>query len=313
MVQAILDRVANSIRISANMSRPLTLKIFWHRCPAASVRPGFQAHSISSGRYFSLSTPRCKLSSTAPKPPKAPSQRPAPARPAEKSLPFTGRRPPGLLKLASKVAKEGKLELYKAPSHRAYILSAYGLSAFCFAYSIYNSYVIFQDPIGPLPMWQKVLFGGVCVMTSVMGTLFFTRTSNLIKNVTAINSKGRIQLDFTVRHMVPFRKPYQFEVLPEQVKFKRRLVVSPESIKRYEKDQVRIGADQGPPPRFFRAPVKTVNFSLWRVFHSLRQVFSSEDFIMLEVQGQKGTFRLDANGLVAQELFLIGDPLSIRK
>lgn len=208
------------------------------------------------------------------------------------------------------VSRQGEVELYKAPSHRAYILSAYGVSALCFSWAIYHSTTYLRDTQLPLPTWQKGMFAGICVLTSAMGTLFFIRTSHLIKRITATSSDGRMQLNFTVRHLVPFMKPYRFQAHPSQMEFKRKLVLSPDSIKRYQKDQMHIGGDQGPPPKFFKAPVQTVSVSLWRLFQSVRQVFTSEDFIMLEVQGQKGTLRMDSKGFVAPEFLLIGDPVS---
>jgi len=272
---------------------------------------------------FSRTTSRCFLSSSArrwaaPNPvaqrtatPSKPASRPRVPDPDEETLKFAGRRPEGFGKLERKVAKHGNVVLFKAPSQRSYILGAYGIAGFCFAYSVYNSSITFNDPKVPLPLWQQLLFGGVCVIMSIMGTVFLFKTSRLIKAVTAVHSNGRTVLRFTVRHMVPFRKPFEFDVLPHQIAFARRLVVSPEALKRQQ--GLQTAEQQAVSEKsFLRAPLKKLNYAIWLVFLSVRRLFTQEDFILLEIQGQKGAFRMDSNGFVSEDFFVVGNPVRVK-
>ncbi|KKK16814.1 hypothetical protein P175DRAFT_0487208 [Aspergillus ochraceoroseus IBT 24754] len=273
--------------------------------------------SSPAWRYFSSSIARTKAAGKVKQaqkqisrqtPPKA-SQSPAPPK-AEETLKFAGRRPDGFGKLERKVAKEGELLLFKAPSQRSYILGAYGITAFCFAYSVYNSNAVFRDPIMPLPMWQQGLFGGICVMMSVMGTVFLFKTGKLIKSVKAVNTNDQTYLRFTVRRMIPFQKPMQFDVLPRQIAFSRRLVVSPDAL---QNGMQQMAQTEPAPVSFFRAPLKKSSMLMWRVFRSLRQLFTSEDFILLEVEGQKGVFRMDSGGYVSRDFLVVGNPVSMKR
>lgn len=210
--------------------------------------------------------------------------------------------------LALKVARQGDVVLFNAPSQRSYVLSAYGLSAFCFAYAVYNSNAVFRDPMTVLPAWQQGLFGGICVTMSVMGTLFFTRTSHMIRNVTAVKSQGQTYIRFTVRRLMPFTKPYQIDALPSEVSISKRLVVSEQSAKRFEGESRKLGSE-GAAPSFVKAPVQTLSRGLWRLFLSVRQVFTSEDFILMQIKGRKATFRLDSNGYLSNDLYALGNPV----
>lgn len=278
--------------------KSFAFRAFAYHCPRTPILLGPQ--SLPTWRYFSSCAPRTKavVKPTAPR---------NPPKPSQETLKFAGRRPEGLGKLERKVAKEGDLLLFKAPSHRFYVLGAYGIAAFCLAYSVYNSSIVFGDPVVARPMWQKSLFGGICVMMSVMGTVFIVKTARLIKAINAIHLNGKTYLRFTVRSMIPFRKPYRFDALPRQIAFSRRLVVSPESLK----PQTTPNAQ---PARvsIYRAPLTKISQVFWKGFRSVRQLFTQEDIILLEVEGQKGVFRMDSAGYISEDFLVIGNPVSIR-
>lgn len=204
--------------------------------------------------------------------------------------------------------------LFKAPSHRSYIFGAYSLAAFCFSYSVYNSNIVFRDPIAPFPMWYQGLFGGICVVMSVMGTVFLSKTGRLVKSVNAIHTNGRTFLRFSVRSMIPFRRPYEFDALPRQIAFSRRLVISPDALK---KSQQAEAVQEATKPRteweLMKVPAKKISVGLWKVFANVRKLFTQEDFILLEVEGQKGVFRMDSGGYVSEDFLVIGNPLSLKR
>ncbi|RAL12294.1 uncharacterized protein BO97DRAFT_478034 [Aspergillus homomorphus CBS 101889] len=285
-------------------TRPSAIRAISQQCPRTSFSPA--AHLSSPvWRFFSYSAPRAKAAVKA----KNPAAQPKVKAPPEDTLRFAGRRPEGFGKLERKVAKTplGELVLFKAPSHRSYVLGAYGVTAFCFAYAVYNSNITFRDPIVPLPMWQQVTFGGICVMMSVMGTVFLAKTNKLIRAVKAVNKNGQTYVRFTVRSFIPFRKPYEIDVLPRQVAFARRLVVSPDTAGK--RDTIQQTAQVS----FFKEPLKKMNMSLYKVFRSIRQLFTGEDFILVEVQGQSGEFRLDSAGYISQDFLTIGNPVTVRR
>jgi hypothetical protein len=161
-------------------------------------------------------------------------------------------------------------------------------------------------------MWQKSLFGGICIVMSVMGTLFISRTGFLVRNIKAVNSDGRMRVHFTVRSMMPFKKPYLVDVAPGDISFKRKMTVSPETIKRYQKDNKRLGRGLQSPPTFMKSPISALSFLLWRTFQSMRQVFTNEDFIIVQVAGRKTQFRLDSNGYVSNDLLHFGRMVNMK-
>ncbi|PLB52681.1 hypothetical protein P170DRAFT_434402 [Aspergillus steynii IBT 23096] len=293
-------------------ARSFAFRAFSHQCPKGPVSPKISP-SAPVWRYFASSAARTKSAAKGKQPqlPAKPAARTKPVGNPEETLKFAGRRPEGFGKLERKVAREGQILLFRSPSHRSYILGAYGVAAFCFAYSVYNSKIVFHDPIMPLPTWQKTLFGGICIVMSAMGTVFLMKTQRLIKTVTAVSTNAGAQLRFNVRSTIPFRKSYEFDVVPRQIAFSRRLVVAPESVQRMQQGEM---ASSTPPsqPSFFRAPVKRTSLLCWRLFRSVRQLFTGEDFILLEVEGQKGAFRMDSTGFVSEDFLVIGNPLSVK-
>jgi hypothetical protein len=305
----ILQHDAGNIRVLTNpavdtdraiimSARASTLRIFWHRCAGSPLRPVSQTVHALSWRSFA---------SKAPKAPKPTSQAAGQTHRVRNTIQASPIKAGNIGQLALKVARQGEVVLFNAPSQRTYVLSAYGLSAFCFAYAVYNSNAVFRDPLTDLPMWQQALFGGICVTMSVMGTLFFVRTSHMIRNITAIKSQGHTYIRFEVRRLMPFTKPYQIEVLPAQVSISKRLVVSEQAAKRFEGESRKLGSEEA--PSFVKAPVQKLSRGLWRIFLSVRQVFTSEDFILMQIEGRKATFRLDSNGYVSSDLYALGNPV----
>lgn len=277
--------------------RTPAFSIFWRQCLQSPMRPGFQVNSTSPLRYFNSSSPHYKTKGVARTVDSA----------WQAASPYGNKNPRALAKLQAKVIKAGQVLLFQAPSHRPYVLTAYGLSAFCFAYSIYNSNAVLVDPLVPLPMWQKTLFGGICIMMSFGGTLFVARTGSLVRNIRAINSDGRMRVLFSVRSMVPFKKPYQVEVAPGDLSFKRRISVSPETMKRYE-DSTKLGRALETEPTFIR----TVKSMPRRIFQSVRQLFTNEDFIIVQLAGHKTHFRLDSNGYISDDLLHFGRMVNVK-
>ncbi|KAL4810211.1 hypothetical protein BDV18DRAFT_130529 [Aspergillus unguis] len=290
-----------------------TSRLLAQSCPRTSRAFGLHAPNATL-RFFSSSVPRTKATniSNAPKQipyqkPKTPAQ-PKSTSPIEDTLRFAGRRPSGFAKLERKVAKEGNLTLYKSPSHRGYILGAYGAAFFCFAYAVYNSHITFLDPLVKLPRWQQVMTGSICVVMSAMGTVFLMRTARLVKSVKAVSTNGQTSIRFSVRSIVPFKKPFEFDVLPRQIAFSRRLVINPEA-RRPEALEAPTGSKF---VAVMKAPTKYLSKFVYGLFRSLRQIFTQEDMILLEVESQNGTFRMDASGYISEDLFVIGNPVSVK-
>lgn len=278
-------------------------RAFSQQC-STYVRPGMGLSS-PTWRQFSSSLSRTKAQ-------QSPSKTAKPYSP-EETLKFAGRRPEGFGKLERKAALEGNLLLFKAPSHRSYIFGAYSLAAFCFGYSVYNSNIVFRDPIAPFPMWYQGLFGGICVVMSVMGTVFLSKTGRLVKSVNAIHTNGRTYLRFSVRSMLPLRKPYEFDALPRQIAFSRRLVISPDSLKQPQQAEAVQDAKKPSEWDLMKAPARKISVGLWRIFANVRKLFTQEDFILLEVEGQKGVFRMDSGGYISEDFLVIGNPLSLKR
>ena len=161
-------------------------------------------------------------------------------------------------------------------------------------------------------MWYQGLFGGICVVMSVMGTVFLSKTGRLVKSVNAIYSNGRTRLRFSIRSMIPFRKPYEFDALPRQIAFSRRLVVSPEFLKRTQQPEAAQGAKPSSEWEVMKAPAKKISVTLWKIFTNIRKLFTQEDFILLEVEGQQGVFRMDSSGYVSEDFLAVGNPVSLK-
>jgi hypothetical protein len=201
--------------------------------------------------------------------------------------------------------------LFKAPTNRVYVLSAYGLFAGCILFAVYHAETYVANPELSQPTWMKALMAGVCVVTSGLGVIAVGRTQNLVRKITAFHSKGHTYIRFRVRRLVPFLKPYTFEVLPSEISFRRQLIVSPEGAARYERDSMKLGRTDQPQKSILKAPIELLSRGIWGVFMSVRQLFFQEDFILLEVDG-KGVFRVDCNGIVTEDFLALGNPVKYR-
>lgn len=216
-----------------------------------------------------------------------------------------GRRPEGLGKFEQKVIRTGRVVLFQAPSHGTYVFGAYGISAFCFAYAVINSTMnIGENPAA----WLKGAYFSMCVVMSALGTVFFSRTSKLVKTITAVSSKEGLKLLVDVRSMIPFRKPYTITTSPRQLVFARKLVVDPS---RTTPD----GKLRPPTERvsFFKNPGKAISRGFAQTVLSVRRIFTQEDMIMVELDGHTGHYRMDSNGYISDDIFAIGSPVKAKK
>lgn len=282
-----------------------------HKSPEPILRPNSRFFSCLN-RLQAPKKKRAPSSVKTSKPPKPSSTLPRPLR-EPSSLPLR-EPPPGtqsrLARFEHFVSKHnGSVVLFKAPSHKGYIFSAYSVAAFCYAYAGFNFYTTSIDPLVAPKVWQQALFGGICIVMAGMGTVFFLRASKLVASVTAIRSQGETRLDLKVRRMVPFLKPLEYSIHPSQLSCSRQIVVPPKNPNRTATDtQQEIESQQAvAQTSFLRSPFKKISFSMWKVFINARRLFSQEHFVHLKIDGQRGTFRMDTTGDVSEGFFLLNN------
>ena len=230
------------------------------------------------------------------------------SKPGQSSLKFAGRRPEGFGILERKVATKGDILLFKAPSHRVYLLSAYTLAGACFAASMHLSYTTFRDPLVPLATWMKFAVGAGSVALSFIGARVIMKTFHLVKTIKAVRSNGTVCIRFSVRKPFPFMKPLEFDVSPRQIAFSRRLVaVVPSPGATPKKEQPATYKS------LLSAPSKKISLFFWRFYRAMRQVFTDEDYLMVDVEGEGNAFKLDIQGLVSEDFLRVSRPMDIKR
>lgn len=200
-------------------------------------------------------------------------------------------------------------EIFKAPSHRGYIISCYAVGLFAYAYAAYNSYIHFVDPLGEVSRWIKYLFGGVCVVAGATGTVFLMRGRGLVSSITAQRMGNETRLHLTIRRPGPFMKPREVVISPKELSFSHELVApDPEAAdEAYRSVQAQLAAHKRiESTPFYKAPIAKTSFLMWKGFTSVRKVFTQEGFIYLTVPGGKSNeLRLDTAGDVTPALELL--------
>lgn len=275
--------------------RSFTLRFGAPRYPATSI--------YSSSRTFSSFTAR--LAKSKPKT-SAPAPSPVPRTPFSNSKAsvdyrFMGRRPEGFVAFERKVLRDKSVLLFEAPSQRSYILGAYSFSAFCFAYAVINSTVKIGSEA---PAWVKGCYVVVCVVMSALGTVLIGKTGRLVQKITAVKSTDGVKLLVDVRPYIPFRKSYTLTTTPRQIAFSRQLAVDPS--RTTPDGRLR---SLPPSPSFSKNPLNTISYNMFKFFRSCRRIFTQEDFALVELEGQKGAYRMDSNGYISNDLFAIGSRL----
>nr|KMM69601.1 hypothetical protein CPAG_05916 [Coccidioides posadasii RMSCC 3488] len=203
----------------------------------------------------------------------------------------------------------GPVEIFKAPSHRSYILGAVSVATFCYLYAGYNFYTTSIDPLMQVAKWQEYTFAGICVVMAAMGTVFLRRGGNLIASITASRPQGQqTQLSIKVRRMVPFLRQREIIATPDQISFSRQLVVPHSQMseegraaaqKRWESERAVSQM------AFFKDPLKKTSQAFWKFFVNSRRLFTQEHFAYVKIKGQTADFRLDILGTFSSELLLL--------
>lgn len=200
-------------------------------------------------------------------------------------------------------------EIFRAPSHRGYIISCYAVGLFAYAYAAYNSYVHFVDPLGEVSTWIKYLFGGVCVVAGATGTVFLLRGKGLVSSIVAHRAGNETKLHLSIRRPAPFLKPREVVISPVELSFSHELVspapeVADEAWHSVQEQLATHRRIESTP--FYKAPIAKTSFLMWKGFTSVRKVFTQEGFIYLTVPGGKSNdLRLDTAGKVTPELELL--------
>ncbi|KAM5435317.1 hypothetical protein MferCBS31731_006282 [Microsporum ferrugineum] len=199
---------------------------------------------------------------------------------------------------------EGPVCLFCAPRQRSYIIGAYTTASFCYMYAGYNFYTSSIDPVLKILWWQELLFGGICFVMAVMGTVFFRRGFGLISQINAANVNGKTQLSIKVRRMLPFLKHREFLLAPSELSISQKVCVCENELtkKGWLESQQKLARqremDRTP---FFKKPMQKTSLAIFRAFSNARRLFTQEHFVYVNMKGHKNTLRLDALGSFSPE------------
>ncbi|KAI9755374.1 MAG: hypothetical protein M4579_004303 [Chaenotheca gracillima] len=206
--------------------------------------------------------------------------------------------------------------LYQAPPYRAFILGSYAFSFFCFSYAGWNFYQHYLFPPPGLATWVPIAFGVVCIFMTGFGTWLLLGPSRIIRSISAIPLRSPSAHSLTTPRGAPLNLEIElFPVLPG-ISPRRRIIIPPSSFnlssRLYQPYADPEAALRYITPReaalareaeikYDREHIMTVPFrhlsqALFKVFVSLRRVWTREGFTRVFVQGRKGVWKLDAGG-----------------
>ncbi|EFR03623.1 hypothetical protein MGYG_06617 [Nannizzia gypsea CBS 118893] len=198
--------------------------------------------------------------------------------------------------------------LFRAPKQRSYIIGAYTTASFCYMYAGYNFYTSSIDPILKIQWWQELLFGGICFVMAIMGTVFFRRGFGLISQISAANLNGQTKISIKVRRMLPFLKQREFTLAPSELSFSQKVTVSEMELTKagWSESQQKFARQRAlDDTPFFKKPVQKTSLAFFRTFSNARRLFTQEHFVYVNIEGQKRTLRLDALGSFSPEFHML--------
>lgn len=194
---------------------------------------------------------------------------------------------------------KGSVQLFNAPSHRAYVFSAYSTAIFCYVYTGWHLYTSFFDIKVDISRWIKGFFAGMCIVMGAMGTVVLRRGSNLVSAMSAVRSQGQTNVHIKVRRMIPFAKHKELVTTPEEISFSRSVLASPgldASDRLGSVDQQWRARKEMHMLPFYKAPLKKISFASWSAFMNMRRIITQEYFVYMSLKDQKQTLRVDLTG-----------------
>lgn len=188
--------------------------------------------------------------------------------------------------LAQNLARGGKMVLFQAPSHVAFMCTAWmaGTISFGGALIILNQRL--YEANEHLPWFVPSAYRIVAVFLLALGGWAVLRPSRLISSIEILPVNNKAHLLFKIRRNIPlpFIKPRQMTVAVSDVIVGRRVV-----------------ADMAQPPPAAgssgKGISKGVSFWFFRLFTGARQFIFFEGIIKLGFKGHGGIWKLDTNGL----------------
>lgn len=214
----------------------------------------------------------------------------APKKPS--SAVITHRLPPTVSKvqdtqrnsLALSLVREGKLLLFKAPSHAGFISAAWTAGALCLGGALIISSQRLYEANPGLPWFVPGVYRIVAIFMVAFGTWAILRSSRLISSIEILPGKEKARLLFSIRRNIPlpFIKPKKMTLYASDITLERKVVTM---------------MGQPPADAGSLGIARRISGTLFSFFAGSRQFFFSDGIVNVHVAGHKGTWKLDWNGL----------------
>ncbi|KAK2801360.1 hypothetical protein FQN50_007745 [Emmonsiellopsis sp. PD_5] len=221
-------------------------------------------------------------------------------------------RPPGnvvrqseelLRRFTSKLpTNRNEVTLFEAPSQRSYIFGCRFIAGLGYVFVGNGFYTISVDPFADPSNFVVGAWALICIVTAAMGTVYLRRSTCLISRISARRTQGEPEIRIKVRRALGFRKHFEIVTSPSKMKLSSHTFISRDQIDaegwRRAQDQFRKHTEVSQ-VSFFRAPLQKTSFFLWSFFMNARRVFTQENFVYTDVDGDRRTLRLDITGKFA--------------
>jgi hypothetical protein len=275
-------------------------------------------------RALSTSPPHLSKAKTIPKSVKAkPVSKPVPTATKPSTTPTAASASPEYHTYDSVLAsRSSPTDLYLAPSHTLYTISAYGSAAFCLAYAGINYYTSILHPPPDLATWVPYAFSGVILLMGGFGGWLLLAPARLVRSIRAVPVKERItwsggapgkgqrvverlqrpevKVEVELRKMFPL-PGFPARVMtasPSQLSLSHPLYAPQPMLTSSQKLAIqRMEAEAAEKERnksILTLPFRQMSTLLFGMFSGMKRVWTRDGFLKLGVKGQ--SYKLDITG-----------------
>ncbi|RDA85797.1 hypothetical protein CP532_6291 [Ophiocordyceps camponoti-leonardi (nom. inval.)] len=282
----------------ASFSRGLRSPCFVWSQPVTMLHRSMHGPATKTSRFFASSTGRVR------KPVQADTLALAQAM-------QTGSRYAFLTKLA---AKPSPTVLYQAPSHFWFYFTCWSTGVTMIGWSVFTAPVILDQPEG-VPEFTKHVYAVSYFLLCAMGFYLIAKTPNVVNSIRLLPSNAvstpaassmaaaaaRLQLEVTVKRMLPILPPKTITTGIENVSFKTRLTQwqhqIPESklleMERLEEAR-RAELRKFDMDHLLTMPFRRIGRGLQSLFQGVKSAWTGAGFGYMEVNGKK--YKVDVTG-----------------
>ncbi|EWG44217.1 hypothetical protein FVEG_05354 [Fusarium verticillioides 7600] len=201
--------------------------------------------------------------------------------------------------IKSLASKPTPTVLYEGPSHFWFYFGCWSSGLFLLAWTGSTTHLVVKQPEG-VPQWIGIVFGTAYLLLASMGTFMIAKTPNIVGQIRVLPYQASkiapttpLQLEITVKRMVPFLKPKVIVAPVSNIALKTRFSLPEEYVPQLRRITLEAKAKEQQKAlhefdmqHIFTMPFRRMGRTLAAMFNGVKSAWTDMGFGFIIVDGK---------------------------